>query len=408
MATENALLQPVLNTMLSVPRTGERFDQLTFATDGDIYPTLGITMQQIWSTLLAREQSHRKLKTIPTDMVAPSGSLRSALLVMAHYPTDGMVGCTMYDPLANYTIFELFSKLGMEKLSGQSKVKQYGALAFDACPMKKPIMRTYNYNTDHIPRHYRQYIDSMWTRSTSRVGIVLGRIPDAAFADVFRHRIRLVAKKVYRSTGNIHYVSRVYFMYANADDMDANRIQRVVFKTCHPENFQCGRSFSDDASRLDSGHHMNDRLLACEQFIDAATFLAVGQVPGPMLLSHPAAYYKPVAIGAIVPITAFTKQDGSLEATLLPEFKSRSTFPIAKWMQNTRLFTKAQREVIMASIRDSIKADSGSSSGISPYVGYEMDTDEEDREFAAEIEDEADDDDIDHWRATTLEGSVMQ
>jgi hypothetical protein len=316
---------------------------------------------------------------------------------MAHYPPSSMESPVIYDPAANHTALESFGKLGIEQVSGQSKVEQHGAFVFDACPMKKSIMRTYNYNTDHIPRHYWQYIDSMWIRSTSRVGIVLGRIPDAAFADVFRDRIRLVAQKVYRSIGNIHYVNRVYFMYANADDMDANRIQRVIFKTSHPENFQRGRSFSDDASRSDSGHHMNDRSLACEQFIDAATFLAVGQVPRPMLLSYPAAYYKPVAIGAIVPITAFTKQDGSLEATLLPEFKSRLTFLIAKWMQNIRLFTKAQREAIMASIRDSIKADSRSSSGISPYVGYEMDTDE-DREFAAEIGEEDDDDDIDYWR----------
>jgi hypothetical protein len=99
-AAENALLQPVLDTMLSVPRTGERFNQPTFANDGDIYPMLGTTMQQIWSTLLAREQSHRKLKTLPTDMVAPSSSFRSALLVMAHYPPDCMVGSTIYRPFS--------------------------------------------------------------------------------------------------------------------------------------------------------------------------------------------------------------------------------------------------------------------------------------------------------------------
>jgi hypothetical protein len=295
-AAENALLQPVLNTLLSVPRAGEPFNKPTFANDGDIYPVLETTMQQIWNTLLARDRDHRKLKILSTDIVAPHGSFQSALLVMAHYPPSSMESPVIYDPAANRTALELLGKLGIEQVSGQSKVEQHGAFVFDACPMKKPIMRTYNYNTDHIPRHYRQYIDSMWTRSTSRVGIVLGRIPDVAFADVFRDRIRLVAQKVYRSIGDIHYVNRVYFMYANADDMDANRIQRVVFKTCHLENFQRGCSFSDDASRSDSGHHMNDRLLACEQFIDAATFLAVGQVPRPMLLSHPAAYYRLLSV----------------------------------------------------------------------------------------------------------------
>jgi hypothetical protein len=72
-AAENALLQPVLNTLLSVPRAGEPFNKPTFANDGDNYPVLETTMQQIWNTLLARDRDHRKLKALPTDMVAPLG-----------------------------------------------------------------------------------------------------------------------------------------------------------------------------------------------------------------------------------------------------------------------------------------------------------------------------------------------
>jgi hypothetical protein len=36
-------------------------------------------------------------------------------------------------------MFDLFSKFDVGQLSGRSKIQQYGALVFDACPGKKPI-----------------------------------------------------------------------------------------------------------------------------------------------------------------------------------------------------------------------------------------------------------------------------
>jgi hypothetical protein len=103
----------------------------------------------------------------------------------------------MYNPTSSQSLFNLACKLGIEELSPESNVVQSGVLLFDVCPRKKP-RKTYYYTRSHVPNHFR-YIKDMWTKSTARIGIVMGGVSEEAFLDVFQRRIRCVAKVDYNN-----------------------------------------------------------------------------------------------------------------------------------------------------------------------------------------------------------------
>jgi hypothetical protein len=126
-----------------------------------------------------------------------NGSFNAALLIMLHYPPDSMTASSMYIPTSSQSIFNLICKLGIEELGAGSDVEQFGVLLFDVCPRKS--RNKYMYTRSHVPDHFRRCIRDMWAKSTARIGVVMGDIPEDAFLDVFQRRVRCVAKVDYNN-----------------------------------------------------------------------------------------------------------------------------------------------------------------------------------------------------------------
>jgi hypothetical protein len=177
-------------------------------------------------------------------------------------------------------------KLGIEELGAGSDVDQFGVLLFDVCPRKKSRNK-YMYTRFHVPDHFRRCIVDMWARSTARIGVVMGDIPEDAFLDVFQRRVRCVAKVDYNNKNDrLVSTNRVYFLYANTADMFSNEIQRVVFRVSHPEYFRrtslhlTNPSAAENLSAVDL-----TMAVSSIRFFDAAMLPAVGEVLRPLLFS---------------------------------------------------------------------------------------------------------------------------
>jgi hypothetical protein len=191
------ILRLVFDTLVSQRRVRKPMVAPLYTSSQAIYPTLEPEIQEIWGVLLDSEQAQRNLAGTPTDLVSPYGLFDAALLIMLHYPPDTMTESSMYNPTSSQSLFNLACKLGIEELSPESNVVQSGVLLFDVCPRKKP-RKTYYYTRSHVPNHFR-YIKDMWTKSTARIGIVMGGVSEEAFLDVFQRRIRCVAKVDYNN-----------------------------------------------------------------------------------------------------------------------------------------------------------------------------------------------------------------
>ena len=213
---------------------------------------------------------------------------------MLHYPPRGLSSASTFAPTTNSSLFAVYSKLGIEAPDTGSTTHLLGALVFDLVPLKKTKARTYKYDSDHVPYHYRMYMKEMWMACTSKVGVIMGALPTKAFRHIFSDRVRTVAK-VWSDDGS-SIESGIMFFYHTPDDMQAERIGRIVFYGLHPERFLRSRSMNcvDVCS-----------LLAAERFLDAATLLATGQVPRPSFLSYGGGYFQRRNCAIVVPIAKF-------------------------------------------------------------------------------------------------------
>jgi hypothetical protein len=83
---EHRMVEPVMNPFLSQPKRGASFAVPVYA-DGSPYPTLEAPVQLISDRVLDHDRTHREMEETPTDLMAPTGSYKSAVTVMLHYPS---------------------------------------------------------------------------------------------------------------------------------------------------------------------------------------------------------------------------------------------------------------------------------------------------------------------------------
>jgi len=184
---------------------------------------------------------------------------------MLHYSLRELNSASMSAPTMNSGLFAICSKLGIEAPNTGSTTHLLGALLFDVVLLKKTKDRTCKYDNDHVPYHYRMYMREMWTACTSKVGVIMGAVPTKAFRHIFSDRVRTVA--TVRSDDASRIESGIMFHYNTPEDMQAERIRRIVFHGLHPERFL--RANSMNCADICG-------LVAAERFLDAATLLATG------------------------------------------------------------------------------------------------------------------------------------
>jgi hypothetical protein len=82
----------------------------------------------------------------PAPFVAPFGSVRAALTVLPYYPSECLESKSIYCPVENKTIFELFGKLGVERMGGNSAAHEKVIFLFDLVPCRKKV-KTYHHSS---------------------------------------------------------------------------------------------------------------------------------------------------------------------------------------------------------------------------------------------------------------------
>jgi hypothetical protein len=100
---ELAILRPVVELLVCQSKPGCSLVAPLFAP-GSIYPVLEPPTQAQWDALLAAEYAARESDEVPTDFVAPFGSVRAALTLLLHYPPECSESKSMYCSAENKTI----------------------------------------------------------------------------------------------------------------------------------------------------------------------------------------------------------------------------------------------------------------------------------------------------------------
>lgn len=267
---------------MSQPLVGAPLSPVQYS-NGD--PTLESRPQENWARIMQRDAEYRGLQTLPDDLVAPYWLLHSALLFIRNFPHDTYECKTMYNT-NNLTLFAILAKISIEDLERHDPLlHKYGTLIFNISPRKRTkASDELPYNLSSVPPHFRDTSREICDACDARVAVLTGSVVHDAFLDIFAARVRLVAEKTITIRGQDWHAARVDFMFQSAADIANSEIKCIVFTLPHPESFNRLAAF-------EPGVNLSNAFgLAADRFLDAATWLAVGQVPRPVLLSSSSRY----------------------------------------------------------------------------------------------------------------------